>query len=151
MHKRFLAISVLGFALLFAQGGTLLIASLCPHLQSGRVHCETRTAEPDMSHEEMGHMEMEQEVAPNPDQNAFSMGPPTNPCSHCAVHSRKDQNPASVRLTEVPQRSGDLSFPLRLYGVAPLILTPVAVLSSRAHGPPGDPTTRYILISAFRI
>ena len=151
MHKRFLAISMLGVALLIAHGGSFLIASLCPHLQSGMVSCETRMAEPAMSHEEMGHMEMEHDVAPGPDQNAVAIGLPNNPCLHCAVHSREDSNPASVRSTVVPQRSGDLSIPLQLSRVAPLIETSVAVPSSRAHGPPGPSTSRHILISTFRI
>ena len=151
MNKRFVAISILGVALLIAQAGSFLIASLCPHLQSGMVSCETRMAEPAMSHEEMGHMEMEYDVAPDLDQNAVAIGLPNDPCSHCAVHSRKDSNTASVRATELPQRSGDLSVTLETSRVAPLIVTPVAVLSSRAHGPPGPSTSRHILISTFRI
>ena len=151
MHKRFVAISLLGFALLFAQGGSFLIASLCPHLQSRKGSCETRMTEQAMSHEEMGHSEMEREIAPNPDQNAVAIGSSSDPCSHCAVHSRKDQNASSPRKTELPQRSGDLIIALATSSVAPLIEIPVAVLSSRAHGPPEPSTPRYILISIFRI
>lgn len=154
MPKRFLVTTVLAAALLFSQGGTLLVAALCPHLQSGMGSCETPLAEATMSHEDMGHMEMgsmEHEIPANPDPEAVALGEPTGPCSHCAVHSRTNPNIASLRVTEAARRSGALNFPIHFYGVAPITVAPVAVLTSRAHGPPGDQTPRHILINIFRI
>lgn len=151
MRKRFVAISMLGVALLFAQGGAFLIASLCPHLRSEKVSCEVRMDESEMSHEEMGHMEMQDESVQNLDQNALAIIPLKPPCSHCAVHSTKNQNSASVRETEVPQRSGDLSVPLQSPRIVPLTKPSVEELSSKAHGPPGPLTSRHILIGIFRI
>ena len=64
MHKRFLVTTVLAAALLFSQGGDLLVAALCPHLQSGMASCETQPPTGGMSHEDMGHMgHMEMEPA----------------------------------------------------------------------------------------
>ncbi|MGI8835727.1 MAG: hypothetical protein ACR2H4_03700 [Pyrinomonadaceae bacterium] len=154
MHKRFVANTVLGIALLFSQGGTFLVAALCPHLQSGMPSCETKLAEPAMSHEDMGHMgrvEMEQEPASQPNVYVATLGQPIGPCSHCAVHSRTSPNTASLRQAEAAKRSADLNIPLQVSRVAPAAASPVAVLTSRAHGPPGDPTPRHILINIFRI
>ena len=154
MHKRFLAHTVLGIALLFSQGGTLLVAALCPHLQSGMASCEAQLSAPTMSHEDMGHMghmEMEQEPASQPDADVATPGQPISPCSHCAVHSRTTPNTASLRQAEAAKRSVDLNIPLQVSRVAPLAASPAAVLTSRAHGPPGDPTPRHILINIFRI
>ncbi|MGI9067967.1 MAG: hypothetical protein ACR2HX_16395 [Pyrinomonadaceae bacterium] len=151
MHKRFLAHTVLGIALLFSQGGTFLVAALCPHLQSGMASCETQLAVPTMSHEDMGHMGMEHEPVSNVSADALAVGQPIGPCSHCAVHSRTNPNPNSLRETETPKRSVELSIPLQVSRVAPVAASPVAVLTSRAHGPPGDPTPRHILINIFRI
>ena len=154
MHKRFLAITVLTAALLFSQGGNLLIAALCPHLQSGMASCETPPAEASMSHEDMGHgghMEMETEPATQPDSNASALGQPIDACSHCAVHSRTTPNAVSLRATEVAKRSIDFNIPLNVSRVATAIVSPVAVLSSRAHGPPGEARPRHILINIFRI
>ncbi|MFN2511845.1 MAG: hypothetical protein ABR568_10425 [Pyrinomonadaceae bacterium] len=153
MHKRFIANTVLGIALLFSQGGTFLIAALCPHLQSGMASCDTKLAEPAMSHEDMGHtghMEMVQEPASQPDADVASLGQPISPCSHCGVHSRKSPNTASLRQAEAPKRSVDLNIPLQVSRVAPVAASPVAVLTSRAHSPPGA-TPRHILINIFRI
>jgi hypothetical protein len=154
MHKRFLAITVLTAAVLFSQGGHLLVAALCPHLRAGMASCETPPAKASMSHEDMGHgghKEMEPEPATQPDSNGSALGQPIDACSHCAVHSRNTPNAVSLRATEVAKRSLDFNIPLSVSGVAPAIVSPVAVLTSRAHGPPGEHTPRYILINIFRI
>ena len=151
MHKRFLATTVLATALLFSQGGNFLVAALCPHLQSGMASCETQLAEPTMSHEDMGHMGMGHESASNLNSDAGAFGQPIGPCSHCAVHSRTNPNTASLRATEAARRSVDLNIPLHFSRVAPVTVAPVAVLPSRAHGPPGESTPRHILINIFRI
>ncbi len=155
MHKRFLAITVLtAAALLFSQGGHLLVAALCPHLRAGMASCATPPAKASRSHEDMGHgghMEMESEPAAQPDSNASALGQPIDACSHCAVHSRTTPNAVSLRETETAKRSIDFNIPLNVSGVAPAIVTPVAVLTSRAHGPPGETRPRHILINVFRI
>jgi hypothetical protein len=154
MHKRFVANTVLSIALLFSQGGTFLVAALCPHLQSEMASCEPQRSESTMSHEDMGHtghMEMEQEPASPPVADVASLGEPIGPCSHCAVHSSRSPNTASLRQAEAAKRSADLNIPVQVSRVAPAAASPVAVLASRAHGPPGDPTPRHILINIFRI
>jgi len=156
MHKRFLATTVLATALLFSQGGSFLIAALCPHFSSGMASCETQISAPTMSHEDMGqehmgHMEMESEPASHPSADVAALDQPMSPCSHCAVHSRTNPNTASLKQAEAAKRSIDLNIPLQVSKVAPVAASPVPVLISRAHGPPGDPTPRHILINIFRI
>lgn len=154
MPKRFLVSTVLAAALLFSQGGHLLVAALCPHLQSGMASCETQPAGVPMSHEDMGHMghmEMDPEPASQPTSDAFALGQPIGPCSHCAVHSRTTPNSVSLRESEAAKRSVDLSTPLQFSRVVRVSISPVAVLTSRAHGPPGDAIPKHILINIFRI
>lgn len=154
MHKRFLAITVLTAALLFSQGGHLLVAALCPHLRAGMVSCDTPPAKASMSHEDMGHgghMEMEPEAASHPNPYSFALGQPIGPCSHCAVHSRTTPNAVSLRETEAARRSIDFNIPLNFSSVAPVSVPHVAVLTSRAHGPPGEAIPKHILINIFRI
>lgn len=107
-----------------------------------------------MSHEDMGHMghmEMEPQPASQPNPEAFALDQPIGPCSHCAVHSRTTPNAVSLRETEAAKRSVDLSIPLHSSRVAQVAVSPVAVLTSRAHGPPGEAIPRHILINIFRI
>ena len=159
MHKRFLATTVITTALLFSQGGSLLVAALCPHLQSGMASCEADASASKSGHEarshhdmsHMGHAEMKHEHASQPDADALALGQPINLCEHCSVHSRKNQNTASLRETEAAKRSIDLYFPLDSPRIAPVSVGAIPVLTSRAHGPPGDSTRRYILINIFRI
>lgn len=154
MHKRFLAITVMTAALLFSQGGNFLVAALCPHLQSGMASCETQRAEAPMSHEDMGHMghmEMEHEPESRPDREAVALALPIGLCLHCAIHSRTTPNTASIREMETAKRSIALNIPLHFSRVAKVTLSLAAVLTSRSHGPPGEPTARHILNKNFRI
>lgn len=154
MYKRLLATTILLVSLLFSQGGNLLIAALCPHLRSGIAACERQGSALLMSHEDMGqmgHMQMESEPASEPDPNTFVLREPIGPCSHCAVHSRTTPNAVSLRDTDVAKRSIDLSIPLQFSRVGRVAVSPVAVLTSRAHGPPGEAIPRHILINSFRI
>lgn len=156
MIKRLVSTTFLSFALLFGQGGILLIAALCPHLQSGKASCETQGSTAPMTHEEMGHrghLEMKEDSALQPAAESDSLGQPLGTCSHCAVHSRTVPNPASLRQTEAPKRSVDLSVPIHSSKVAPIAPRPVAALTSRAHGPPGEGAgiPRHILVNIFRI
>ena len=162
MHKRFLAITVITTALLFSQGGSLVVAALCPHLQSGMASCETgastsKSGHEAMSHDDMGHMghmahaELKHEQASQANPDALAVAQQIDPCRHCAVHSRKNQNTASLRETEAAKRATDLYIPLEFSRIAADSVAAVPVLTSRAHGPPGDSIRRHILINIFRI
>lgn len=159
MHKRFLATTFLSTALLFSQGGSFLLAALCPHLRSGMASCELQLAQHPVSHEDMAHedmgdmsrMEMEHEPASNPNPSTIALDQPIGSCPHCAVHSRTIPNTASLRDTEPAKRSVDLNIPLEFSRVAPVAASPVSVLTSRAHGPPGGHASRHILLNIFRI
>ena len=153
MQNRLLATTVLGFALLFSQGGNFLVAALCPHVQSGMASCETPAADPASSHEAMGHAVMDHEPLPASEHNpnAIALSQSHGSCSHCAVHSQTTPRAASLRETDTAKRTFDLGIALQFSRVAPVSESAVAVLSSRAHGPPGEGPARYILINNFRI
>ena len=153
MHKRFLATTVLATALLFSLGGNFLVAVLCPHLRSAQVSCHAPLAEPQMSHDDMADMEMDSmdESASNPDPNAIAVGEPIGLCPHCAVHSRTTPNAVSLREVGVSKRAGSFAIPDAIPNVVPVELSSLAVLTSRAHGPPRETTRRFILINIFRI
>ncbi len=154
MHKRFLVTILLGIAILFSQGGNFLVGSLCPHLRSAAALCDMQVSTSEMSHEEMGHMDMASmgdETAAQRNNEADALGQPTKPCSHCAVHSRSSSNAISLRETDTPKRSADLTIPLTVSTIVPVATSNAAVLTSRAHGPPGELRPRHILINIFRI
>jgi len=153
MHKRFLAITVIGVALLFSQGGSFLIAALCPHLRSGQASCNKHSAESTMSHHEMGNMVMDSmdESASNPDPNAVALSEPIGLCSHCAMHSSTAPPAISLREIEASKRSGTFAIPDAVPQVVSVEMPGLAILTLRAHGPPGETTPRQVLINIFRI
>lgn len=154
IHKRFLATTVVAAALLFSQGGSFLVAALCPHMQSGMASCRLPSAESTMLHEDMGHMghtQMEQQTESQPNTGTAALGQPIGECLHCAVHSGTTPRSASLKQTEVSKRSVDLGIPLQVPKVVPVGFSTLPVLTSRAHGPPGEATRRHILINLFRI
>ena len=143
--------TLLSFALLFAQGGSFLIAAQCPHLRTGIMRCDKPAEEPAMDHQHMADMQMDQksdESLFNPDASAFDQ--PSGTCNHCAVHSRTTSSVFSVRHVEVPKRATDLASPTVPDRPLPTIRHQ-ARLTARSHGPPGETVSRYILIDVFRI
>ena len=156
MHKRFLATTVLATALLFSLGGNFLVAAFCPHLRSAQISCISHPAESPMSHDDMGDMAMDSmdsmnESAANPDPNAVAIGEPIGLCPHCAVHSRTTPNAVSLQEIEGSKRLGSFAIPNTVAKLGCVETSPVAVSTSRAHGPPGNASPRYILINTFRI
>ena len=153
MHKRFLTISVVGVALLFSQGGSFLIAALCPHLRSAQISCNTHDTGSAMSHDTMGNMAMDSmgESASNPDPNAVALGEPIGLCPHCAMHSRTAPPAVSLREIEASKRSGTFAIPDAALRIVSVEMPYFAILTSRAHGPPGETTPRHVLINIFRI
>jgi hypothetical protein len=154
MHKQFLATTVLAVALLLSQGGNFLIACLCPHLRSAPTSCETQVAQPTVSHQHADHMQMESmEAESTSEQRADgnSFGPPNEQCMHCSVHSRSAPDASPLREAEAAKRPGHLTLPLIVSRGVSVPTSFVPILAAMAHGPPGDPTPRYILINIFRI
>ena len=154
MHKRFVATTVLGVALLFSQGATVLVAALCPQLRSPAASCFTEMPAPEVSHEHMDHMQMdpsEGEAAAEENADTNALGQPLKQCPHCAMHSRSNSNPVSLRETEVAKRAGDLKSPLAVEPLVFELTSFVPMLASRVHGPPGEHTPRHILLNVFRI
>lgn len=156
MRKQFLVITILAVALLFSQGGSFLVASLCPHLQSAMSSCVAPLMATAMAHgnmETMEHMEMrsmEHAPAVNQDANAFAFGQPASTCPHCAVHSGTT-NTVSLRESEASRRLGDATLARTFSRIARVVAAPFRSPVSRDHGPPGSNIARYVLINTFRI
>lgn len=155
MRKQFWVNTILAVALLFSQGGNLLVASLCPHLQSAMPNCGTHLDAQAMAHGNIEHAEMgsmEHSAAANQDEaNAFALAQSATTCPHCAIHSRTTSYAVSLRQSEAARRLHDAIIPLRFSRTAGVTVPPFPVPVSRAHGPPGTSKPRHILISIFRI
>ena len=146
MLKLFPITLLLGLALLFGQGGVVLVAAVCPHLSLASSGCDMPDMTAAMDHSQMAHHDMNHG---NPDLPAIATAPGQEPCSHCVIHSRSNSNGELVRTTDTVKRSADLDVPVRV-SLPPV--APVAVLTPREHGPPGKASRpKHVLINTFRI
>lgn len=137
---------LLGLALLFGQGGVVLVAAVCPYLSLAAPGCDMPEMNAEMDHSQMAHHDMNHD---NPDSPAIANAQEHEPCTHCVIHSRSNSNGEFVRTTETVKRSADLDVPVRV-SLPPL--APVAVLTPREHGPPGKASRpKHVLINTFRI
>jgi hypothetical protein len=154
--KQVLTTAVLAAAILFTQGSSFLIAALCPHLRpqvTEETHCGPQPSEDSKSERlvhELAHHE-KSERGSRPHADTIALGLPKGFCSHCSVHSSKTSGTAVLRLQEAAKRTFDLLIPAPVTGVVAVMVSPNAVVASRAHGPPGQPKPRHILLNIFRI
>jgi hypothetical protein len=152
MSKRLISTTLLSFALLFAQGGSFLIAALCPHVRTGIMRCDAPAQEPQMDHQHMSEMQMDHDSDDLPlDSDAPALDRSTDNCTHCAVHSRTTSSVFSVRHVEAAKRTTNLALPLVFRRPQPAMIQPRERLTARSHGPPGGTISRHILIDVFRI
>lgn len=154
MSKRFLTTTGLAAAILFSQSSNFLIAALCPHLQPELNHCKAQPAENSMSHHDTDHAQVQRsktEPRTKPVASHVSLGVPKGLCSHCSLHSQTTSNAATLGGNAVAQRTYDLTIPVSGTPPVSIAASPIALVPSRAHGPPGGQTSRHILYNTFRI
>lgn len=141
MFRRFATIVLLGAALLFSQGSSVLLAALCPHLSVSKHVCEMSEAQKAMDHSPTVHHD-----------SSEAIGYGDELCPHCAIHSRSDSSSVMVRSADGVKRSADFDIPDSVAVVTPVTPVSVALLTPRDHGPPGRAgRLRHILINTFRI
>ena len=154
MLKRLTITSLLGVALLFSQGGVLLIAALCPHLRLAVPVCGDMTGDA-VDHSQMAHHEMEPGnslLDGLHEANTILWQGGGRPCSHCSIHGQTKSSNASVKTAETVKRTTEISVPDTVSAFAPVITSDVAVLTAKEHGPPGEASRpKHVIFSTFRI
>jgi hypothetical protein len=153
MKTRFVPIFFLLMVLLNGAMGNVLAAALCPHSASEMACCPKHDS---MDHGQMAGMEMtgvgeETAAADVVESDSFSSDGPSEPCSHCIMHSLAVNVPFVVR--QIDRRGSDLTAPAPV-NIALVLLPNVtfaSLVSVRTHAPPDEGNRRYIRLSVFRI
>lgn len=152
MSRRLFSSTFLSAVLLFAQGGSFLIAALCPHLRAEVMRCDVGVQDSMTGHHHVPDMEMDPqagELLINGDASAVDR--PVGSCAHCAVHSRTTSTFFAVRHVEAITRVSELAVAL-VFEIPEFMVIPApGRLTARSHGPPGNKLSRHVLISIFRI
>jgi hypothetical protein len=154
MNIRFVSICFLVLVLLNSAMGSVLAATLCPHV-SGAMSC--CSAEPSKQHEHTDGMQMDgmQAEAPSTstaqEQSATSVGEPRTICSHCITHSKAVSVPVFLREADHKNAQVGAAAPKSFAQALVPFTASVHLISVRSHAPPGPRNPRYILLSVFRI
>jgi hypothetical protein len=84
------------------------------------------------------------------DAGATALDQLLEPCSHCLNHSQLPLGSGTLREAEAQQRRTDAITP-ELAPLSALITLPGLIFDPRDHAPPGNSSSRYLLINIFRI
>lgn len=160
-QSRIIALGAICLALLFGQSGGLIVAALCPHLNSDAPSCDNPTIKAneqhhgEEQHHDMGHSSTTAAVKESGNESGNDAADvvlnPEESCSHCAVHSGTSQTAASLQFSNFHQRTYELVGPLCSFEVHSFSNLQTASVPSRAHGPPIHSIPTHVLISVFRI
>lgn len=143
MNRRFLAATILALAVLFSQGGGLVLAAICPHLRAQHgASCHENTQKKVVHHQEM---------APAGDAEVFQSEETAVSCNHCAIHSRTKRDDSALQPTNTLQRESDPPVLISFRLVEPASVLTAPAWSTRAHGPPLDTGPLHLLHNVFRI
>lgn len=144
MKRRFVAAVIVVLAVLFGQGGGLVLAAICPHLRPEQPDNSCHTKSQNLAGEHHhGNAE--------PKGDAFEMRETDVRCNHCVVHSRDTREESSLQQTNTSHRTGDPKLQTTTFMPAgPALLEAVAPVA-KAHGPPGSAAPLYLRVNVFRI
>ena len=144
MKRRFVAALIVALAVLFSQGGGLVLAAICPHLrteQRADNACHTK------SHDDVV---VEHHQSDEAEGDAFQTDEADVRCNHCIVHSRNKREESALQQNNSSQRANDPKVSTSFLPAGPSLLETVAPVA-KAHGPPGAPAPLYLLVNVFRI
>lgn len=142
MKRRFVAALIVALAVLFGQGGGLVLAAICPHL---------RAEQPDNScHAESQAVATHHQPA-KPAGSAFATEGTDVRCNHCAVHSRNKREESALQKAYTPQRGDDHKSALPIFTVEPAPLLKASVWGAKTESPPGSTAPLHVLLNVFRI
>jgi hypothetical protein len=144
MKRKFVATLIVALAVLFGQGGGLVLSVICPHLRSQERDnsCHTKSKEAGAEHHQPAEFE----------GHAFETEDPGGVrCNHCVVHSRNKREESALLQTNTQQRSDDHKVAVSLYNVESPPFLKLIARSAQAQGPPGHAAPLHVLINVFRI
>jgi hypothetical protein len=144
MNRRFVATLIVALAVLFGQGGGLVLAAICPHLRS------EQQPEDNACHANSQEVVAEHHESPETKGDAFQTNEPDVRCNHCVVHSRNKREESALQQTNTSQRANDPKVAITFAPVGPSLLKNVAPFA-KAHGPPLVTAPLYLFVNVFRI
>jgi hypothetical protein len=158
MNRRFVAALIVALAVLFGQGGGLVLAAICPHLRSeeqpdNSCHSKSRGDVAGVAGvaevaEVAKHHHQPAEAEPG---DAFATEEHDVRCNHCVVHSRSKREESALQQPNTSQRAEDHKVAVPLLKLQPPSSLRSSAWQARAQGPPGPAAPLHVLLNVFRI
>ena len=141
---------IVALAVLFGQGGGLVLAAICPHLRSEEKapdnSCHTKSRNDGAEVVEHHHQPAEAEQG-----DAFATEDHDLRCNHCVVHSRSKREELALQQPNTSQRAEDHKVAVPLFKLASPSSLKSGAWNAKAQGPPGPAAPLYVLLNVFRI
>jgi hypothetical protein len=137
MKRRFVAVIVIALAVLFCQSGGVVLAAICPHLRTPHETCHGMVAA------------IESHETQHPD--AFETSDSGAICNHCVVPLGSKRDDSALQEANSAQRANDLAVSIHQATPNSSAFVKTVTWVAKAHGPPRDAGSLYVLINVFRI
>src|SRR5690349_10306034 len=139
MKQRFVAVIIVALAVVFCQSSGVVLAAMCPHLRAPHQTCHGMVAA--VAADETQHA----------NTDALQTSDSGAACNHCVIPASNKRHDAVLQEANSAQRATDLSVSLFLSAVNPPALLKTVTWIAKAHGPPRETGSLYVLINVFRI
>lgn len=139
MKRRFIAVIIVVWAVLFCQSGGVVLAAICPHLRATHETCHGMIAA--VAPHEMQHANGE----------AFETSDSGAVCNHCVIYTSNKRDDTALQEANSAQRASDVTFSIASATADSTAALRTVAWVAKAHGPPRDSGPLYVLINVFRI
>jgi hypothetical protein len=156
--KRLLLITV-ALLLSVSSWGEVLAAALCPHMQASHACCVAKASGTHRHGQVMAHhdgmmegMEMTVPTTPAIEEAARAITEPVGLCGHCMSRSEPPARFIIVARADAQSKKELRAAPTQTLGLpSPFSASSTLLITSRQNAPPGDQSSRHVLINVFRI
>jgi hypothetical protein len=137
MKRRFVAVIIVVLAVLFCQSGGVVLAAICPHLRGAHETCHGMVAAV------QSHQTQQADAFETSDSGAA--------CNHCVIPAGNKRDDLALQEPNSAQRASDLTVSIHHATPNAPALVKTVTWVAKAHGPPRDAGSLYVLINIFRI
>ena len=139
MKRRFIAVIIVVWAVLFCQSGGVVLAAICPHLRATHETCHGMVAA--VAPHEMQHA----------NADAFETSDSGAVCNHCVIYTSNKRDDTALQEANSAQRASDVTVSIASATADSTAVLRTVAWVAKAHGPPRDSGPLYVLINVFRI
>jgi hypothetical protein len=139
---------IVALAVLFGQGGGLVLAAICPHLRSEKQpenSCHTKSGN------DVAEVAEHHQPAAAEQGDAFATEEHDVRCNHCVVHSRSKREESALQQPNTSPHTEDHKIAVPLFKLQSPYSLSSSAWNAKAQRPPGPSAPLHVLLNVFRI